>query len=387
MKLFIVCNDDLSIEAGGIIHIFETFDPIAGKGNQVTLYAPDKGRFKRKSKIVIRYIFSPFKGPLGVLAFNFSLLISLIADVKKNKPHIIYTRQLSYSFVPLLVAFLFRIKHCLEVNGVLYDELKIIKASKFRLKIVKWIAYVNCRFSDGISVTVKETAERVCEIYQAPMNKITIVPCNAANHYLFQPQKQSDARKRLSFSQDEFIIGFIGSLYGWRGIDLLIRSLPGMLFKIPKIKLLIVGCGVELENLKVLAKELKIDKFVLFTGIVPYELVPTYIHTFDAGISFFKFVRPIPGIPMKMYEYMACGKAVIATNISGYGHVLADEHAGISVDSNNVEEIATAAIKLYQHPELRITMGENGRKAVVREFNWEKVSVKAEDFIKKTLFV
>lgn len=381
MQLFLITGDKLSA-GGGATHLLETFEAIAEDGNDVELFAP---QVNISTSLKTQLIFSPFRGALGAILFNLSLFLTLFRRLASHRPDCIYTRQLSYSFVPPLLARVFGVKHCLEVNGVLYDELQLVNASSIRLLLIKTISRINCALTHGISATVVETKDRLIELYGTKAEKIEIISCDAANHHNFQPGDGATARRELGLAEDDFIVGFIGALYAWHGMDLFLAAVPEIAASVEHFRLVVVGDGVELDRLKLQARELDIEQYVILTGQVSYQRAPIYIRAFDVGISFFKPVRPVPGIPMKMYEYMACGVPVIASNFKGYGPVASSVGAGLTVESQDPGKIAEAVCTLAKDPALRLAMGEKGRKAVEERFNWKRVSLEVEDFIERTL--
>jgi glycosyltransferase involved in cell wall biosynthesis len=81
-------------------------------------------------------------------------------------------------------------------------------------------------------------------------------------------------------------------------------------------------------------------------------------------------------MPNKMFEYMAAGLPVIASNFPLWKRIVEGSGCGICVDPLKPEEIARAITYLVNHHDLRKEMGENGRKAVLEKFNWEKESKK-----------
>lgn len=382
MKIYVITGDKLNMGGGGITHLMETFEAIAETGNDVQLFAP---QINFPTALPVHQVFTPCKGLFGVIFFNLFLFLTLCRCLVGERPDCIYTRQLSYSFIPSLLAKLFRVKNCQEVNGILYDELRLIGASAVKIALIRAISRVNFALTDRISVTVKETKKRLIELYETSEGKIEVISCAAANHRKFRPSDRQKARREVGLAEQDFVVGFVGTLYAWHGIDLFLAAVPKIAAAVKNFRALLVGDGVELPRLIARAQELDVQQYVTFTGLIPYQQVPTYIQAFDVGLSFFKPVRPIPGIPMKMYEYMACGIPVIASGVAGYGSVVSEEGAGLSIDSGNPAEIVEAVCTLARDHDLRDTMGRKGRQAVEDRFNWEAVSIKVEDFIKRTL--
>jgi glycosyltransferase involved in cell wall biosynthesis len=109
-----------------------------------------------------------------------------------------------------------------------------------------------------------------------------------------------------------------------------------------------------------------------YRGWVPYETLPAQLVRADAGIVCF---QPEPNNvnagPTKLFEYMACGLPVVASNFPLWREVIEGHACGICVDPTDPEAIAAALTRLADDPAARRTMGENGRRAVLQEYNWE----------------
>ena len=86
-----------------------------------------------------------------------------------------------------------------------------------------------------------------------------------------------------------------------------------------------------------------------------------------------------------MFEYMAAGIPIIASNFPAWAKVIEKHHCGISVDPTNPKAIADAITYLYEHPDEARQMGERGRSAVINEFNWDNEKVKLEDLYSHVL--
>ncbi|NQE46659.1 Trehalose synthase [ANME-1 cluster archaeon GoMg2] len=92
------------------------------------------------------------------------------------------------------------------------------------------------------------------------------------------------------------------------------------------------------------------------------------------------FLQPIPryinAVSIKVFEYMLCGLPVVASNFPELRKVVKEADCGILVDPTNVDEITDAILYLLEHPEEAKRMGENGRRAVEENYNWEQMEEK-----------
>ena len=138
---------------------------------------------------------------------------------------------------------------------------------------------------------------------------------NGVDTDIFRPMEGGDTRRELGIGEDEFVIGFSGSVERWYALDEMIRALPEILQIRPKTRLLIVGgslfTGYQNE-LRSLAEDLGVIDRVIFTGTKPYQELPRYIACMDACTI--PLSPPQWGdiaLPNKFFEYSACGKPII----------------------------------------------------------------------------
>ena len=113
---------------------------------------------------------------------------------------------------------------------------------------------------------------------------------------------------------------------------------------------------------------------MIFTGSVAHERVPALLDACDIlvaphvpladGSEFF-------GSPTKVFEYMAMGKAIVASRLGQIGEVLTDQETALLVEPGNVRELAAAIVKLVESDELRMQLGAKAREVAEREFTWK----------------
>jgi glycosyltransferase involved in cell wall biosynthesis len=138
---------------------------------------------------------------------------------------------------------------------------------------------------------------------------------NGVDTDLFRPLDGSSIRKELGIGQDDFVIGFIGSIERWYAIDELIRSLPELIRYRNNVKLLIVGgslfTGYQNE-LRQLVLDLNMQDHVIFTGTKPYNELPGYIACTDACTIPLTPPQWLDiALPNKFFEYSACQKPIV----------------------------------------------------------------------------
>jgi glycosyltransferase involved in cell wall biosynthesis len=222
--------------------------------------------------------------------------------------------------------------------------------------------------------------DELVRLYSVPAEKVLVIN-NGANTDIFKPMDQKQARARLGLDDSKKYVCFVGHLAAWQGVEFLIYSSPLILEKCPDVRFLVVGDGVMRERLLKIASEMGLSEKFTFTGRVPYEDVPVYINAADICVApFIKERNSKIGLSaLKTYEYLACGKPIVASSISGVKDLIDLSGGGIPVTPENPEELANAVVKLISDQKTRSTMGEQGRKYVVENHSWDGVARKILD--------
>ncbi len=341
---------------------------------------------KIKNKLCSLSLYDSLKGELIILfsllsAIRLFLIASMLIMRRKEKFDVIYGRHKLFNSEYLL-AMLFNIPFVKEVNGIITDEAKISGSySGFSLRIIRWIEKCNIGSTDKIIAVTSRIKDVLINDYKVEENKIVLIE-NGANTNLFRPIERTKARDALNLNPDCNYICFVGNLVQWQGIEYLIYAAPLILEKMPETYFLIVGDGLMKKELRDLCNHSNITLNKLnFVGRVPYEQVPLYINASDICVipSVRGLNQKIGRSPLKLCEYLACEKPVVASDIDGVSNLLIESKSGICVAPENVHELAEAIIKLIADPELRTGMGKNGRKYVVKNRSWKSVARKVAE--------
>ncbi|MEF3405227.1 glycosyltransferase [Agromyces sp. CCNWLW203] len=153
--------------------------------------------------------------------------------------------------------------------------------------------------------------------------RVDIAPVDLSH---FEREAQSDIRPELGLSASDRVLLYMGTFFPFSGLDTVIRALPSLIARDPAVRLLLVGGG-ELEGtLRATVEELSLEHHVIFTGVVPYSVLPEYLAVGDVGLNPFEpgLVTDI-AIPHKVLQYMAAGLPVVSTDLEGLHGVLGDE--------------------------------------------------------------
>lgn len=207
-------------------------------------------------------------------------------------------------------------------------------------------------------------------------DKITVLP-NGVDADQFTPISRNHALAgRLGIENDELVIGYIGSIVDYEGIDDLLRAFRLLLDRVrQKVRLLIVGDGAVWEEMKVLARELDLGERVIFTGRVPHAEVPDYYSLLDIT----PFPRkPLPVTeavsPLKPFEAMAMEKCVIASDVAALDEIIQQGENGMKFQKGNIDSFAAVLSEAVEQQGLRRTLSKQGRDWVCRNRDWRVIS-------------
>ncbi len=348
---------------GGITHQLELIERLSKKFNVSLVGSSGQGH----KKITLPEV----KGEEitgGIrLRYALKIIFSGIKTGRRKKVKLIYARHGLATVPAIMVGKILRKPVILEINGILSDE------EGSNSWMLRKIDSMGSKHGASIITVTQGIKKHFIETYGADPDKITVVP-NGANIDHFRPMDKYQARASLKLGQKEKTIVYIGILEQWQGLEVLIRATPTILKEWPDTNILIGGSGPMKNELMKLTKEMKLEKSVKFIGAIAYKDVPVYINAGDVCVAPKKPLKSGYS-PLKLYEYMACGRPVIASNLRGF-EILEQHNAGILFKPESSEELAQSINALLKDEKQQNEMGANGRKLVENNYSWDAVAQK-----------
>jgi len=227
----------------------------------------------------------------------------------------------------------------------------------------------------GISTKTVCTTDRLKDLYHIPQSKFELIP-NGVDTELFQSCPSPQLRKSLA-NEADFIIGYVGVLREWIDLEPVFTALSQISRNSNiNIKMLVVGEEGGLERTRALARKHEVSDRVILAGTVPYAQIPEYISCMDVWLLPYKASTPFANatLPLKLLEYMACGKAVISSKMTGAPPAFRDKILYASDEGEYRDRLMT----LHSDRRLRQKMGAEGRKLVEEGYSWAESAVKLE---------
>ncbi len=378
MRIFYFARIDIGGDDAGTRHVFETCKQFASMGHETLLFVPDLGSKRELSGVSIVQVPVLFRNSyVTYFTFHAFLFLYLFYLCLTNKPDAIYTRQQTLEWWATWLKIVFGFRYGMEVNGLTLVELRISRVSLWIIFITRWMEWISFRFPDFWVVPTVQIRDFLCNEYHLDPNRFLVLS-NGADDEIFFPMDQDSCRSQLGLNDGAKYLLFMGGFMTWHGILELIEIMPNLIRSNSNIKLLLVGEGVLTPELKARVNTLGLAEHVIFCGRRPLDEMPVFINAADIClVPFFDERSSFTGLsPLKLFEYMACGKPVVSCAIGGLDVFFKTYDIGEVVVSGDPMEWVPVILSLLNDPERMQSYGENGRQAVVEQFNWKIISRK-----------
>ena len=186
--------------------------------------------------------------------------------------------------------------------------------------------------------------------------------------------EQRSARRELGWDENAFIVGYVGQLQ-MLGMDKGVAALVDALVEVEGACLALVGGPADMaEELRRrwLESGLPAQRF-LYAGQVAPSAVPTYLRAFDVCAMPHPPTRQFSRYtsPLKLFEYMAASRAILATDLPAWADVVTHEETALLLPPGDVEAWAAAMIRLRDEPALRQRLGAAARQRAMTEYTWD----------------
>lgn len=245
----------------------------------------------------------------------------------------------------------------------------------------KWLEYIeanNLKKADLVAVVSDEVKQKILEM-GIPEKKILISPM-AVEPELFENVNPEVLRKKYNL-EGKTVIGWTGSFRKFHGLDHVIKAFGKVSEKHPKSVLMLVGDGAERRDSETIVKKLKLEDKVIFTGRKKFLNVPDYVSLFDIAVVSARSAEGFHYSPLKLREYMAAGKAVLAPNAGEIPHNFEDEDVLKLFNAGDINSLAEGMLFFINEEMRRKTIAANGRNKVLNTGTWDIELEKALEYL------
>lgn len=256
----------------------------------------------------------------------------------------------------------------LETNGLIFKELTQDTSTLQLARLARHLELDAYRRCDALVCVSEALKQLILAELDIPESKI-IVLANGVDTEFFQPPAHN-----LETEADELNIGFVGSFVAWQALDVLLDVVAELRQIGANLRVTLVGGGPEQANLQQQARRLGIDEHVVFAGRLPRDAVPAAIAGFDLGYCGHRPTRAgaMYMSPLKLYEYMAMAKPVLAAHSADSKPLIADGETGFAFAAGDRKELKSAITCAMNKRRQLTAMGQQARQVIEREHSWRQ---------------
>ena len=392
--VYLRATDTFNLRGGGSLgHTVGMVEAFENYGAQVTFLGIDNlwGLSVSEKIIVKPSVFHNYINIFGRFAYNKRLISRAVEVMASGKFRYIYQRASRDNYTGVALSRRFGIPLVLEFNSFLSWELDGANHWLHRLFTGATGEIERFNLSQADIILVVSDALK-CQLIDFGYNadKILVAP-NGVDVDRFTPNLPSSIdRAKIGIPSKTIIFGFSGTFGFWHGIDTLVKSILEIVKTRDDVCFLLMGDGPGRAGAQ---KALSAYSNVIFTGLLPYNDMPHYLNMCDVLLSPHmvpkgeKFI----GSPTKLYEYMACGKIIIASDLDQISDVISpsrsvlksdngflmseasSDQLGITVPPGSSKALSFAINSVANDPQYFKVLGKNSRERAVRKHGWGSV--------------
>ncbi len=425
MKILYLCADagiPVLGRKGAAVHVREMCGAFARAGHRVTLAAQalvkseDEERAQVRARVIqVRSssaatsavqackhfneqlgVENSLPGELRRVLFNEALYQDLKRRFLRQPPAFIYERASLYSTAGVRLAARFKVPLIVELNAPLAVEQATYRATglgDLAAQAERWLL----NQADAVVVVSGQLAKHVRSL-GVKGSKIVVLP-NGVNPELFCPhgmerglqaasasavgrrseisthtihERRSRLKPALRNGASAPVLGFVGGLRPWHGVEVLPELLARLNKRRPGTRLVIAGDGQLRGDLELGFRRRGVEKQVTFTGALRHEEIPAVIRSFDVALAPYpRHSHDFYFSPLKLYEYMACGVPVVAARLGQIAESVKHGKTGWLYQAGNVNALAAGCERLLEDAHLRQQLGSSAAKLIHAKFTWE----------------
>jgi glycosyltransferase involved in cell wall biosynthesis len=288
--------------------------------------------------------------------------------IRQERPDIVLIRHSLHQFSGMVAAHRAGIPVVMEVNAPAGYEYRTYRKGYHLIPgLADWVEDRTLASADGMFV-VSRMLQRHFAGRGVPEEKIRVIP-NGADVDRFHP-RHLDREMRVALGEGSVVVGFVGSFAPFHGVDQLREAIQFAAPRRPETRFLMVGAGELSGDLEEQCRRLGLADRVRFTGHVPPERVPGLMGAADILLAPYEAEDFFYLSPIKIFEYMASGRAVLGARVGQVGEVITHGVDGLLYDPADRDSFRRELLRLVEDAELRRRLGEAARRTIETRYTW-----------------
>ncbi|MBC7502256.1 MAG: glycosyltransferase family 4 protein [Herminiimonas sp.] len=369
---------------GQSVHIDEMIAALRGLGHEVIVVAPagaETESFGSDAGAVawLKRFMPKFSYELMELAYSLVAYRQLARAVEQHKPDCLYERYNLFLPAGIWLKRKYRLPMLLEINSPIFEERAKYDGLSLR-RLARWSQAYTWRAADFV-LPVTGVLAQIVESYGVAKERIVVIPNGINSERFGSPIDVTEAKRALGL-QDALVLGFTGFVRDWHGLDKVVDMIAGDPPRTGR-HLLVVGDGPARAALEKQAKDLNISERVTFTGVIGRDDVARYVAAFDIALQ--------PAVvayasPLKLFEYLALGKAIVAPDQPNIAEILTDNSNALLFDPKDVNGLSAALDQLCADPALRQRIAGKARDTIGEQgLTWRENAQRSVDLFSRLI--
>jgi glycosyltransferase involved in cell wall biosynthesis len=364
--LVMVCDVDLAVPDGTRTHTIEVAAGFAAEGLVVDLVS--RGPDPRLDGVRYHQAQGSEERRLRRLT-DLTLRTIVLLAKRRREARKCYVRH-SWSNIPILIAArAFGYRLVTQVDDVQYGKGSQADASPAADYVKRLAAFLMGRLAHGVVAVSPRIKQLLVEQFRVP-DKRVVALSNGVDIDTIRPIPREEAIGRAGLNPDTRYVVFCGRLESWGDFDTLLEAFAEVHRRRPDTALLLVGDGPERERIERRSSELGVSEAMVMTGFVEDRVrIGDLIGA--ATVALICYRDGFVGSPIKLAEYLAAGRAVVAKDTPGMREALEPTGAGVAVPGER-QAMADAIADLLD-PIRADEMGEVGRRLAEERYSWRSI--------------
>lgn len=339
------------------------------KSYDLNKFGSEEAAAQSRSRAWLKSKLSRYLGQLNALISNVGYFRREWRIISDEKPDALLVRYNLLNFSIAIVARLKRIPLVLEVNSPMALENRTFNKNAWQLPLVpEWTERLTLKLADRV-YTVSIALRNYFIEQGVDAKKISVIP-NGVDIERFRPENDGSGIREKYGLQENVVLGFIGSFHYWHGVECLEAYIERLWAKYGTLGFLLVGDGPLKASLEEKFRSKPFADKVVFAGYVEHEAIPQYLAAMDIVLAPYPALTFFYFSPLKLFEYMAAGKAVVASRVGQIEEMVEDGVSGLLCEPGDVGQLVTKCRELIRNEALRRSLGENARASVCDNYSW-----------------
>jgi glycosyltransferase involved in cell wall biosynthesis len=379
----ILYHHRIASKDGQYVHIEELTHSLRKLGHELVVVEPaqlTQKTFGKSSGAVqnLRAFLPGFIHEFMEFCYSFFDFYKMVCAIRQHRPDCIYERYNLFFISGILAKKLFSLPLILEINAPLFFERQQNDGIQLKM-LAEWSEKFAWKNADFVLPVTEVLADMV--VASGVNRQQCLVIPNGINAERFSAGHDSSKVRNALGLQNKLILGFVGFVREWHKLDRVLTAIHKNRDK--NWHLLLIGDGPVKEALQQQAKQLDIVEHVSFVGVVDRHEVADYISAFDVALQ--------PDVvehasPLKLFEYMMLGRAILAPNRRNILEILTDGKNALLFNPDDELSFTSQLEYLCSNAQLRVELGVAASKTIEeKQLFWDQNAKKVENLFLKLL--